>query len=49
MNEKNLEKINIKKKNRNKHIQCTPAPNFSQFGELQFLGPNLPPKHCRVE
>ena len=21
--------------------QCTPAPNFSQFGELQFQGPNL--------
>ena len=21
-----------------------PVPNFSQFGELQFLGPNLPQK-----
>ena len=30
--------------NRNKHIECTPAPNFSWFRELQILGPNLPKK-----
>ena len=25
--------------------QCTtPVPNFSQFGEIQILGPNLPKK-----
>ena len=25
------------------------VPNFSQFGELQFLGPNMPKKHFRME
>ena len=25
--------------------QCTPAPNFSQFRELQSLNPNLPKKY----
>ena len=30
-------------------LQCAPVPNSSQFGELQFLGPNLPKKHFRLE
>ena len=47
MNDKNFEKINIKLKIRIK--QCAPAPTFSQFGELQFLGPNFPKKIFRVE
>ena len=29
--------------------QCTPLPNFSQFGELQFLRRNLCKKDLRVE
>ena len=24
------------------------VPNFTQFGELQFLGPNLPKQHIMV-
>ena len=43
MNDKNFEKINIK-------IEIsislsTSVPNFSQFEELQILGPNLPKKY----
>ena len=43
MNDKNFEKINIK-------IEIsislsTSVPNFSQFEELQILGPNLPQKY----
>ena len=43
VNEKFFEKINIK-------IEIsislsTSAPNFSQFEELQILGPNLPQKY----
>ena len=43
VNEKNFEKINIK-------IEIsislsTSVPNFSQFEELQILGPNLPKKY----
>ena len=43
MNDKNFEKINIK-------IEIsislsTSAQNFSQFEELQILGPNLPQKY----
>ena len=43
VNEKNFEKINIK-------IEIsislsTSVPNFSQFEELQILGPNLPQKY----
>ena len=46
INHKDFEKTNVK-------IvvsieQCTPVPNFSQFGELEFLGPNLPKTHSRV-
>ena len=40
MNDKNFEKINIKFKIRTE--QSTPAPNFSQFEELEILGPDLP-------
>ena len=43
MNDKNFEKINIKFEIRIQ--QCTPVPNLSQFGEVQFLEPNLPKKH----
>ena len=40
MNAKTFEKINIKIE---ESIQkSTSAPNFSQFGELQILGPNFP-------
>ena len=35
----NCKKVNIKFKIR--ISQCTTAPNYSQFGKLQFLGPNL--------
>ena len=47
MNEKNTEKINIKFEIRIQ--QGTFVPNFSQFRELQFLGPYLLKKHFRVE
>ena len=40
INENFFLKINIKFETRIK--QCMPVPNFGQFGELQFLGPNLP-------
>ena len=40
MNENFFKKINIKFETRIK--QCRSVPNFSQFGELQFLRPNLP-------
>ena len=33
-------RINMKFEMRIEH--CTSVPNFSQFGELQFLRPNLP-------
>ena len=39
MSGKNFGKINIKFKMRKQ--QCTPVSDFSQFGELQFLRPNL--------
>ena len=42
MKEKNSEKINFKIVI--SIYQCTHAPNFSHFGELQILGPNLPQK-----
>ena len=28
--------------------QCISVPDFSQFGELYFWGPNLPKKHFRI-
>ena len=43
----NFEQINIKFEIR--ILQCMSVPNFSRFGELQFLGSNLPKKHFRVE
>ena len=43
MNEKNFKKINIKTVISIK--QCTPLQNFSQFEEIQIMGPNLPKKH----
>ena len=46
-NDKNFVKINVKFEIR--IWQCMPVPNFSQFRELQFLGPHLPKKHFRVE
>ena len=39
---KKFKNINIKFETRKK--QCMPVPNFSQIGELQFLGQNLPKK-----
>ena len=42
MEEKNSEKINFKIVI--SIYQCTRPPNFSHFGELQILGPNLPQK-----
>ena len=42
MNDKNFERINIKFEIR--IWQYTQVPNFSHFGERQFLGPNLPKK-----
>ena len=47
VNNKNFGKINIKFEMR--IWQCTPLLNFSQFGELQFLGTNLPKRDFRVE
>ena len=47
MNDKNFEKRNIKFEMR--IYQCTPVQNFSQFGELQLLRPNLPKKDFMVE
>ena len=47
MNEKNFEKINIKIKICIQ--QSTSVPNFSQFEELQILGPNMPLKYERKE
>ena len=41
-NDNNFEKVNIKFEIKIK--QSTAVPNFSQFAELQFLGPNLPKK-----
>ena len=46
MSDKNFGKINIKVVISIK--QCTPVPNFSQFGKLQFLRPNLPKKDFSV-
>ena len=40
MNYKNFEKINIKIETSIQ--QSTAVPSFSQFNELQFLGPKLP-------
>ena len=42
VSDKNFGKINIKFEMRIQ--QCTPVPNFSQLGELQFLRPDLPKK-----
>ena len=42
MSNKNFGKMNIKFKMRRK--QCTLVPNLSQFGEFQFLRPNLSKK-----
>ena len=47
MSEKKIKKINIKFETRIK--QYISVPDFSQFGELQFLGPNLHKKHFRNE
>ena len=47
VNDKIFGKINIKIEIR--IWQYTPAPNFSQSGELQFLRPNLPKKDFRGE
>ena len=43
MNDKTFEKIKIKTEISIQ--QSTPVPNFSQFEELQILGPNLPKKY----
>ena len=43
MTDKKFEKINIKTVINIQ--QCTPLPNFSQFEEIQIMGPNLPKKH----
>ena len=45
MDYKNFEKIN----NKIEISISTSAPNFSQFEELQVLGPNLPKKDFRAE
>ena len=42
MNDENFEKLNFKIEM--SIYQSTSAPNFSQFEELQILGPNLPKK-----
>ena len=42
-----FKKINIKFEARIR--QCMSVPDFSQFGELQFLRPNLPKKTFRIE
>ena len=47
MNDKKFEKIKIKFEIRIQ--QRRPVPNFSQFGELQFLGPDLNKKHFKME
>ena len=47
MNDKNVEKINIKFEIRTYH--CTPVQNFIHFEELHDLGSNLPKKYFRVE
>ena len=47
MNDKNSEKINIKIQISIQ--QSTSVPNFSQFAELQILGPNLPKRYERKE
>ena len=47
VNNKNFGKVNIKFEMRTQ--QCTPVPNFSQPGELQFFRPNLPKKDFRLE
>ena len=47
MSDKNFGKVNITIVIN--IYQCSPVSNFSQFGELQFLGPNLPNKHVRME
>ena len=44
MDDKYFEKISIKFE-----IGNTLVPDCSQFGGLQFLGPNLPKKHLRVK
>ena len=49
VSDKNFGKITIKFKMRIKQCTPTPAPNFSQFGERQFLRPNLPKKDFRAE
>ena len=43
MNDKNFEEINIEIEISIQ--QSISVPNFSQFEELQILGPNLPPKN----
>ena len=43
MNYKNFEKINIKIEISIK--QSISVPNFSQFNELQYLGPKLPKEY----
>ena len=47
MSEKKLKKINIKFETRIK--QYMSVPDFSQFGERQFLGTNLLKKDFRTE
>ena len=47
VSDKNFGKINIKFEMR--IWQCTPVINFSPFGELQFLKPNLPKKDFSAE
>ena len=42
MSEKKIKEIKIKFEIRIK--QCMYVPDFSQFGELQFLRPNFPQK-----
>ena len=47
VSDKNFGKVNTKFEMR--IWQCTPVPNFSQFGEIQFLRPNLSKIEYRVE
>ena len=47
MNDKKLWKNKYQIRNKDKAMYL--LPNLSQFGELQFFGPNLSNKHFRLE
>ena len=49
MNNRNFEKLNSRVEFEMRISQHTSVPNFSQFGELRFWGPNLPKKNFREE